>query len=234
MHPRQMKRAPHQRLSTADIRNFARADLPTTPVAPPPQASAFAATTRGGEVRIEVTRPFAVHFPFAGNVTLSFAAGEQAVPYAVGSWAPGAAMVVVAEWPLEERRLLAMPRSLSDRYDTVLGGFDLDATGAVLAGSFWDCNLDDIEASSAPTADRVATRMADFFVDRAKDGFDDTTQVDLVREGFAEREVMQHYEAAAAIAAEKLRDTELAADRVEYNRAARSHDRRQCGRWPSA
>lgn len=225
MHPRQMQRPIHRRPPTAaELRRIYR----ETPAAlPEPNAApncAFAAVQHGSDVRIEVTRGFAVHFPFAGNVKLAFPTGTPIEVWPRRDWKPGEQIVIVAERATigDGYRLFALPRELAEAArDIALGGFGLDASGAILASSFWDANLDDVAPQTCTTAEPVARRIADIFVARAKDGFDDTTAVDLVREGISERDAMQHYEAGAAIAATELKDTDAAGDRVSYDREAR-------------
>lgn len=67
----------------------------------------------------------------------------------------------------------------------------------------------------------TAERMAEVFVLRARDGREDTTNLDLVREGFTEHDVIKHFDEATALAGQQLRDVDVNDDRVEYDRAAR-------------
>jgi len=67
----------------------------------------------------------------------------------------------------------------------------------------------------------AAELMAEVFIERARDGFDDTCHLDLVRAGFSEAEILQGFDKANALATETLRDVDVADDRTSYDRQAR-------------
>ena len=166
---------------------------------------------------LTVTRAFEINWPFTGQ-SQSFQAGASVELLCPEQWEGGDIMVIVATPLFSDTQLLvALPKRLQDPGDLVLGGFDLDSSGAVLAGSLWDANLESV----APPADPVVTQMADYFVERRRDGFDDTTHIDLVRHGFAEADILRHHGAATTLAAEQLRDTDIAEARTSYDRQAR-------------
>jgi hypothetical protein len=212
MHPRSRSRAP---ITAASLRTAFGPQLVTS-ASPAPTPCAFHAAP--GDSVIRLVRDIAVHFPLSG-VSLNFAAGTTIELLCPHRWEGGDPMVIAATPLFTDRRMLvALPRRLNDPDDIVLGGFDLDASGAVLAGSFWDANLDD---SPTPPADPVIVQMADYFVARRRDGFEDTTHVDLVREGFAETDIRAFHAAATNLATEQLRDADIDEGRTHYDRAAR-------------
>lgn len=166
-----------------------------------------------------VTRAFEINWPFTGT-TLEFLAGAEIDLVGAEDWIGGESIVIVAQTRtvMATRQLHALPQRLAVASDTILGGFDLDQECAVLAGSFWDANL---ESVAPPPPNPVVAQMADYFVERRRDGFDDTTHIDLVRQGFAEPDILRHHGAATALAAEQLRDTDIDASRTSYDRQAR-------------
>jgi hypothetical protein len=174
---------------------------------------------------LTVTRSFEISFPFSGG-SIAFAASEAIHLSAPEDWVGGESIVIVVERgtivadPERPYRLTAMPKSEASRADTVVGGFDLDPECAVLAGSFWDANLESTAPAEEPEA---VARIADIFVRRQRDGFDDTTQDDLVREGISEADILAHYDAAAARGARALReyDRDVADTPASYDRQAR-------------
>jgi hypothetical protein len=216
MHPRQMKRAP-----LGNFRNFVAAPSPTLVNLATVPSCAFAAVG-APHALIEVVRGFSVHLPFVGNLVLAYPVGTVVEAECVEAWGASDAMAIVARRPpYTHHGLFAVPRRSMRPSDILLGGFDLSHSGAVLASSFWDANLEDHDGAINDAGTPTAQRIAEIFIERARDGFADTTATDLVREGISERDAMQHYEAGAAIAAGQLRDTELSADRIAYSRQVR-------------
>lgn len=213
-------------------RSVSRAAITATSLRREPQRPALRLVTPacafgvvGGS--LVVTRAFEINWPFTGTTldfpagtTLDFPAGTEIDLVGAEDWIGGESIVIGAQTRtvMATRQLHALPQRLAAASDTILGGFDLDQECAVLAGSFWDANL---ESVAPPPTNPVVAQMADYFVERRRDGFDDTTHIDLVRQGFAETDILRHHGAATTLAAEQLRDTDIDASRTSYDRQAR-------------
>ncbi|HEV7344178.1 MAG TPA: hypothetical protein VGN60_00905 [Devosia sp.] len=212
MHPRSRNRA---RITPDTLRR--QAAQPALHVVRPQTAFRVVAGT------LAVIRPFEINWPFTGT-SIAFVAGEEVHLAKPEDWIGGESIVIVVETrtiildPAKPLGLTALPRRLANHGDTVVGGFDLAPDCAVLAGSMWDANL----KSAAPTpAPEAVERMADIFIARQRDGFDDTTHHDLVREGVSESDIVAHYDAAVARAARMPRDRDVADAGASYDRQAR-------------
>lgn len=86
---------------------------------------------------------------------------------------------------------------------------------------FTSAEMRQSERNAGDDCPTTAQRMAAVFVDRQRDGFDDTTHIDLVREGFSQQDIIKHYDEANSLAGQRLNDVDVNDERSTYDREAR-------------
>lgn len=158
---------------------------------------------------------------FASGSATIFAAEHGILLHDPASWQNGERIVIVIErhgfagrWGLTAMRQATA--EAEDRVQCILGGFDLDQTGAVLADSFYDIAAD--QAATEAT-DKFA-RLVDLLVHNKQLGH--TTDLDDLKDaGLADASTLQRYNEAVQEADRRTADRDIAESPVEYEREHR-------------
>lgn len=158
---------------------------------------------------------------FASGSATIFAAEHGILLHDPASWQNGERIVIVTErrgfsgrWGLTAMRQATA--EAEDRVQCILGGFDLDQTGAVLADSFYDIAADQ---AAIEATDKFA-RLVDLLVHNKQLGH--TTDLDdLKAAGLADAATLQRYNEAVQEADRRTADRDIAESPVDYEREHR-------------